>query len=136
MGSFFEGSWFGSFPAKIPTSIVIFSVLTARITDLLRVRVSGQYWALFAAVCLLHGTTMPRVCGSQWTASGFSLSCFFSRNFPGVNIADLMPYGSTILRTIYLTFNKFLNLSIPLTLKVIWYHQCLCYGPILMTLFI
>lgn len=46
---FLEGSWFGSFPEKIPSSIAIFSVLTVRVVGLLWVRVSGQLWTVFAA---------------------------------------------------------------------------------------
>lgn len=46
------------------------------------------------------------------TALGFIPSCFFSRNVPGLSIADLMPCGLAIVKTIYLMFKNVLNIHI------------------------
>lgn len=79
-------------------------------------RVSGQLWVLFAVkfVCL-----MEPLCQECAVLNGVDPLVFFSRNFTGVSIAHLMLYHPAILKTVYLMFKTFLNLSTPLTLKVI-----------------
>ena len=79
-------------------------------------RMSGQPWVLFAVKFFCF---MEPLCQECVVLNGVDPLVFFSRNFTRVSIAHLMLYRPAILKTVYLMFKTFFNLSIPLTLKVI-----------------
>lgn len=87
-------------------------------------------------VCQLHGTPVPRVCGSQWTTSGQASLVSSPEISPGVSIASLMPYSPASLKTVYLRLKKVFSLVHTLDSESNIVALVLWYGPILMTLFI